>query len=50
MTKYVIQNSVKSITTDSRQVQAGSLFLAYPGEKTDGRKYIDDALSFCFIA
>ena len=44
MTKYVIQNSVKSITTDSRQVQAGSLFLAYPGEKTDGRKYIDDAI------
>lgn len=29
-----------SITSDSRQVQAGSLFLAYPGEKQDGRAYI----------
>ena len=44
MTKYVIQNSVKNITSDSRQVQPGSLFLAYPGEKTDGRNFIDDAI------
>ena len=44
MTKYVIQNTVKTITSDSRKVQAGSLFLAYPGDKADGRDYIDDAV------
>jgi UDP-N-acetylmuramoyl-L-alanyl-D-glutamate--2,6-diaminopimelate ligase len=44
MTKYVIQNSVKSITSDSRQVEAGSLFLAYPGDQADGRDYIADAI------
>ena len=42
--KYVIQNSVTHITSDSRQVQAGSLFLAYAGEKADGRDYIADAI------
>ncbi|MFM9836374.1 MAG: UDP-N-acetylmuramoyl-L-alanyl-D-glutamate--2,6-diaminopimelate ligase [Methylophilaceae bacterium] len=44
MTKYVIQKSVKSITSDSRKVQAGSLFVAYPGDNSDGRMYIDDAI------
>ena len=44
MTKYVIQNSVKTITSDSRKVQVGSLFLAYPGDKADGRDHIDDAV------
>ena len=44
MTKYVIQKSVKGITSDSRKVQPGSLFLAYPGDATDGRAYIDDAI------
>lgn len=34
-----------SITADSRQVQAGSLFLAYPGEKQDGRAYIAQAIA-----
>lgn len=34
-----------SITSDSRQVQAGSLFLAYPGEKQDGRAYIAQAVA-----
>jgi UDP-N-acetylmuramoyl-L-alanyl-D-glutamate--2,6-diaminopimelate ligase len=42
--KYVIQSTVKNITSDSRQVKAGSLFLAYPGDSTDGRNYIDDAI------
>ncbi|MDP3087739.1 MAG: UDP-N-acetylmuramoyl-L-alanyl-D-glutamate--2,6-diaminopimelate ligase [Methylotenera sp.] len=32
--------SFTSITSDSRQVKMGSLFLAYPGEKNDGRNYI----------
>ena len=32
------------ITADSRKVQAGSLFLAYPGVKTDGRDFIPQAI------
>jgi UDP-N-acetylmuramoyl-L-alanyl-D-glutamate--2,6-diaminopimelate ligase len=44
VTRYTIKTAVNSITTDSRQVKPGSLFLAYPGDKTDGRHYIDDAI------
>ncbi len=33
-----------SITADSRQVQAGALFLAYPGARSDGRDYIAQAI------
>jgi UDP-N-acetylmuramoyl-L-alanyl-D-glutamate--2,6-diaminopimelate ligase len=44
MSKYSIKTSVSSITSDSRKVQPGSLFLAYPGHKTDGRQYISDAI------
>jgi len=33
------------ITADSRKVQIGSLFLAYPGEHTDGRNFISQAIS-----
>jgi len=33
-----------SITADSRQVKAGSLFLAYPGARSDGRDYIAQAI------
>lgn len=32
------------VADDSRQVQPGDLFLAYPGDMADGRLYIDDAL------
>jgi len=32
------------ITADSRKVQAGSLFLAYPGVKVDGRDFIPQAI------
>ncbi len=45
MTKYVIKASVKSIVSDSRQVETGSLFLAYPGMESDGRDYIKDAIN-----
>ena len=35
----------RNITADSRKVETGSLFLAYPGEHTDGRKFIAQAIS-----
>ncbi len=33
------------VADDSRQVQPGDLFLAYPGDLSDGRAYIADALA-----
>lgn len=36
--------SFTTITADSREVQAGSLFLAYPGAVSDGRDYIAQAI------
>ena len=33
-----------AITADSRKVQAGALFLAYPGVHSDGRNYIAQAI------
>jgi UDP-N-acetylmuramoyl-L-alanyl-D-glutamate--2,6-diaminopimelate ligase len=35
---------IQSITSDSRQVQPGSLFVAYPGVAVDGHDYIGQAL------
>lgn len=32
------------VTGDSRQVQAGDVFLAYPGHASDGRRHIADAV------
>ena len=32
-----------SIVIDSREVQPGSLFVALPGERSDGHRYVDDA-------
>ena len=42
---YRIKTPVKNITADSRAVVQGSLFLAYAGDKNDGRKYIADAIT-----
>ena len=39
-----LNKSFTSITADSRKVQAGSLFLAYPGSHNDGRQYIGQAV------
>ncbi len=39
-----LNQQLTSITSDSRQVQAGSLFLAYPGARSDGRDYITQAI------
>lgn len=36
--------SPKSIVSDSRKVVPGSVFLAYPGDHTDGRKHIEQAI------
>lgn len=33
------------VADDSRQVQPGDIFLAYPGDLADGRRYIADALA-----
>jgi UDP-N-acetylmuramyl-tripeptide synthetase len=35
---------VHTLTADSREVEPGDVFLAYPGELSDGRQYIDAAL------
>lgn len=45
MTKYLIKSPIKHMTSDSRQVTKGSLFLAYPGDHADGRQYIQQAIS-----
>jgi UDP-N-acetylmuramoyl-L-alanyl-D-glutamate--2,6-diaminopimelate ligase len=36
---------IDTIALDSRKVQPGGLFIAYPGAKTDGRNFIDDAIA-----
>lgn len=37
--------NITAITSDSRKVASGSLFLAYPGEHTDGRQFIAQAVA-----
>ena len=39
------QALVTSVCVDSRQVVAGSLFVAMPGERVDGHDYIDKAIA-----
>lgn len=38
-------SQAQRLTTDSRQAGPGSVFLAYPGESSDGRKYIPQAVA-----
>jgi UDP-N-acetylmuramoyl-L-alanyl-D-glutamate--2,6-diaminopimelate ligase len=44
MSQHTIKTPIKNMTSDSRNVQSGSLFLAYPGDKADGRNYIAEAI------
>ena len=47
MTGLLSQLDIKAsqLTTDSRKAGPGSVFLAYPGESSDGRKYIPQAVA-----
>jgi UDP-N-acetylmuramoyl-L-alanyl-D-glutamate--2,6-diaminopimelate ligase len=36
---------ITRLVTDSRSIQRGDTFIAYPGEKTDGRQYIAAAIA-----
>ncbi len=36
---------IKKLATDSRLVNQGDIFLAYPGEKADGRKFIGQVIA-----
>ncbi|MBQ2321109.1 MAG: UDP-N-acetylmuramoyl-L-alanyl-D-glutamate--2,6-diaminopimelate ligase [Bacteroidales bacterium] len=44
LAKGPMEQEVDSITLDSRAAKAGSLFVAQKGEKTDGHKYIHNAI------
>ena len=37
--------AVSRLVTDSREVRGGDTFVAYPGEKTDGRRFIAQAIA-----
>lgn len=39
------ERSIRRAAVDSRLVEPGSLFVALPGERTDGHEHIDDAIA-----
>ena len=45
LTSLKTQANINHLTSDSRQVQVGSLFVAYKGDATDGRAYIPQAIA-----
>lgn len=42
---FILDPSIEDITQDSRTVKPNSLFMAYPGLQSDGRRFIDQAIS-----
>lgn len=44
LSNFLSSHRFNSVTADSRQVMPGSLFLAYPGIKSDGRDFIAQAI------
>ena len=40
----LLKSKYQHMTADSRQVKAGSVFVAYKGEATDGRAFISQAI------
>ena len=43
--RWLRERVTGELRTDSRQVQAGDAFIAWPGAATDGRRYLADALA-----
>ncbi|MBS1269113.1 MAG: UDP-N-acetylmuramoyl-L-alanyl-D-glutamate--2,6-diaminopimelate ligase [Gammaproteobacteria bacterium] len=41
----ILEGTVTGLAIDSRCVEGGELFLAYPGVRLDGRSFIDEALN-----
>ena len=41
--------NISRLVTDSRQVEAGDTFVAYPGEKLDGNRYAPDKYVSSFV-
>lgn len=42
---WLAAHGVRSLTTDSRRVQPGDAFIAWPGHALDGRQYVKSALA-----
>lgn len=42
---WFAQRGVRALTTDSRRVQAGHAFIAWPGYAVDGRQFVANALA-----
>ncbi|WP_298832316.1 UDP-N-acetylmuramoyl-L-alanyl-D-glutamate--2,6-diaminopimelate ligase [uncultured Piscinibacter sp.] len=42
---WLAQLGVRALTTDSRRVQPGDAFIAWPGHALDGRQYVNAALA-----
>lgn len=49
-TSSEIDLEISSLSTDSRKVRSGGLFIAYPGDANDGREYLDQAQASGAIA
>ena len=45
VSSMIPDRDITGLTSDSRQCRRGYLFAAYPGEKSDGRDYIDAAIA-----